>query len=215
MCNVVYNYKFKCSKCNFAYTRKKRNIIICLMELHYNRYSAVMERTLSNKGHWFIYIIRLSSWYCLYCVMHNDTFCSIHAAVCTIFSLSFLSICLFTTHSLGPAFSLSLKMLFCFCFSVSLPLSLSLPILSKKSVSLPLTHLVLPSFSLRLCLFFIRFCVFLSLLLCPSLTFSLSKILFINMINVSSYLVGTHFVFIYYCIKRYTFCIQECSLIPP
>ena len=91
--------------------------------------------------------------------MHNDTFCSIHAAVCTIFSLSFLSICLFTTHSLGPAFSLSLKMLFCFCVSVYLPLPLSLPILSKKSVSLPLTHLILPSLSPSLSVFHSFLCV--------------------------------------------------------
>ena len=140
----------------------------------------------------------------------------IHFAVYTLqyaqylVSLSSLSASLTLIHLVLPFLSRSK------CCSVSAfqSLSLSLPILSKTSVSLPLTHLVLPSLSLRLCLSFIRFCVSLSLLLYPSLTLSLSKILFINMINVSSYLVGTHFVLIYYCIKRYSYCTQECSFIP-
>ena len=106
--------------------------------------------------------------------MHNDTFCSIHAAVCTIFSLSFLSICLFTTHSLGAAFSLSLKMLFCFCVSVSL----SLPILSKKSVSLPLTHLVLPSLSPSLSVFHSFLCVSVSFTLPLPHSFSLKNFVY-------------------------------------
>ena len=142
--------------------------------------------------------------------MHNDTFCSIHAAVCTIFSLSFLSICLFNTHSLGAAFSLSRSK----CCSVSAFQSLSLSLFSLKNLSLYHSLIWSCLLSLCLCLSFIRFCVSLSLLLCPSLTLSLSKILFINMINVSSYLVGTHFVLIYYCIKRYSYCTQECSFIP-
>ena len=138
--------------------------------------------------------------------MHNDTFCSIHAAVCTIFSLSSLSVSLPLIHLVLPSLSRSK------CCSVSAFQSLSLSLFSLKNLSL--YHSLIWSCLLCLRLSFIRFCVSLSLLLYPSLTLSLSKILFINMINVSSYLVGTHFVLIYYCIKRYSYSTQECSLIP-
>ena len=135
----------------------------------------------------------------------------IHFAVYTLqyaqylVSLSSLSVSLPLIHLVLPSLSLSFKMLFCFCVSVSLSLA-------KKSVSLPLTHLVLPSLSPSLSVFHSFLCVSVSFTL--PLPHSFSKILFINMINVSSYLVGTHFVLIYYCIKRYTYCTQECSLIP-
>ena len=138
----------------------------------------------------------------------------IHFAVYTLqyaqylVSLSSLSVSLPLIHLVLPSLSRSK------CCSVSAFQSLSLSLFSLKNLSLYHSLIWSCLLSLRLCLSFIRFCLSLSLLLCLSLTLSLSKILFINMINVSSYLVGTHFVFIYYCIKRYTYCTQECSLIP-
>ena len=138
----------------------------------------------------------------------------IHFAVYTLqyaqylVSLSSLSVSLTLIHLVLPSLSRSK------CCSVSAFQSLSLSLFSLKNLSLYHSLIWSCLLSLRLCLSFIRFCVSLSLLLCPSLTLSLSKILFINMINVSSYLVGTHFVLIYYCIKRYSYCTQECSFIP-
>ena len=104
----------------------------------------------------------------------------IHFAVYTLqyaqYLVSLSSICLFTIHSLGDAFSLSLKMLFCFCVSVSLSLSLS--ILSKKSVSLPLTHLVLPSLSPSLSVFHSFLCVSVSFTLPLPHSFSLKNFVY-------------------------------------